>query len=435
MSNRSHHRTNARRALRFVATISLGWMLCTNPSAASDSASTLSSEQFATFKRWQISIKPDLIENGLSETFTNERLKAIKPDAKALHEAERIATSRIDTSTFMKNVTSRQRITKGRQELTSPTLAQIEKSHGVPRSVLLAIANARDANVEHNIIEALATLSALDQRRPHIWYREFVAALRIAESRAIPTKLMRGSATGNAGATHVLPTFLEAFADDEPSATDNSRSKWHDTSKEAFTTTASALRQLGWRAVPAGVSWWGYEVALPPDLDFRDVGLSYDHPGAVWQSRGVKRIPSGLIPPDTRFSLIAPQGARGPAFLVTHNIRVLRRLHDETSPAPDRTTFALAIARLAHRIMGGAPLTGAWRTVKPLTRSERMRIQERLVARGYDTGGIDGILGRKSAVAIRAEQRKHDLPQDGFVDRAIMRLLQHSGLPHVGETE
>lgn len=42
-------------------------------------------------------------------------------------------------------------------------------------------------------------------------------------------------------------------------------------------------------------------------------------------------------------------------------------------------------------------------------------IQERLTAKGYDCGEIDGIMGPITEAAIKAFQEVHDLDADGIV--------------------
>lgn len=47
-----------------------------------------------------------------------------------------------------------------------------------------------------------------------------------------------------------------------------------------------------------------------------------------------------------------------------------------------------------------------------------------LNARGYDVGIADGIPGAKTRDAVRAEQEKRNLPQDGRVGKRIYDALK-----------
>ncbi len=50
-------------------------------------------------------------------------------------------------------------------------------------------------------------------------------------------------------------------------------------------------------------------------------------------------------------------------------------------------------------------------------------IQSALVARGYNTGGVDGIAGPKTRAAIAAFEAASGLPSDGIVDDVMLRAL------------
>ena len=50
-----------------------------------------------------------------------------------------------------------------------------------------------------------------------------------------------------------------------------------------------------------------------------------------------------------------------------------------------------------------------------------------LISLGYDIGIADGIPGAKTRDAVRAEQEKRNLPQDGRVGKRIYDALKTSG--------
>ena len=65
----------------------------------------------------------------------------------------------------------------------------------------------------------------------------------------------------------------------------------------------------------------------------------------------------------------------------------------------------MGVGHLGDRIMGGGPIQGAWpRGERELSRTEKIELQERLIARGYDTGSTDGVIGPNTIAAIRAYQ-------------------------------
>ena len=82
--------------------------------------------------------------------------------------------------------------------------------------------------------------------------------------------------------------------------------------------------------------------------------------------------------------LFLPAGARGPAFLLTENFFVIKAYN--TSDA-----YALAVGHLGDRILGGAPIRGAWPKAETmLGRNERVEVQKRLSERGPYDGDTDG---------------------------------------------
>ena len=50
-------------------------------------------------------------------------------------------------------------------------------------------------------------------------------------------------------------------------------------------------------------------------------------------------------------------------------------------------------------------------------------LQRKLAARGYDVGGIDGILGAGTRAAVQAEQIRLGLPADAWPTRDLLNRL------------
>ncbi len=50
-------------------------------------------------------------------------------------------------------------------------------------------------------------------------------------------------------------------------------------------------------------------------------------------------------------------------------------------------------------------------------------LQTKLEARGYDVGGIDGVLGTNTRDAVRKEQERLGLPADGWPTPALLANL------------
>src|SRR5690606_644335 len=70
-------------------------------------------------------------------------------------------------------------------------------------------------------------------------------------------------------------------------------------------------------------------------------------------------------------------------------------------------------------------LAGSWpRGEQPLSRSERLELQERLVAQGFDTGTPDGIIGANTRKAIRGFQQQLGWPADGHPTQELLGRLR-----------
>jgi membrane-bound lytic murein transglycosylase B len=58
-----------------------------------------------------------------------------------------------------------------------------------------------------------------------------------------------------------------------------------------------------------------------------------------------------------------------------------------------------------------------------LTKDDRMRLQQRLTAKGFDTGGADGVIGPKSEAAISSYQSSIGVPATGTPSQELLRSL------------
>ena len=115
---------------------------------------------------------------------------------------------------------------------------------------------------------------------------------------------------------------------------------------------------------------------------------------------------------------MTPAGAQGPAFLVLRNFDAIYSYNAAES-------YGLAIAHLSDRLRGGGPFATPWPTDDPgLSRAERREVQTLLIARGHDIGAVDGMLGDKSRVAIRAEQTRLGQEASGRAGRKLLKALR-----------
>ena len=132
-------------------------------------------------------------------------------------------------------------------------------------------------------------------------------------------------------------------------------------------------------------------------------------------ARGVTAVDGSALPDHGAAAIIAPAGARGPAFAVCQNFFVIKRYNNATS-------YAMGVGHLGDRIAGGGPISGAWpRGERELSRTEKIELQERLISRGFPTGATDGVIG---AADHRRDPR---LPGAGRPDAGRLRHRAAAG--------
>src|SRR5262249_48945361 len=139
-----------------------------------------------------------------------------------------------------------------------------------------------------------------------------------------------------------------------------------------------------------------------------------------WEPTGLRGINGKPFPrPADRATLLLPAGARGPAFLMLNNFRVIMKYN----PAE---AYAMAIGHLADRLRGEGPIVQAWpREERVLSRAERYELQRLLVAQGYDIGGEpNGRINARTRGALKSYQVASGLIPDGFATADLLERLR-----------
>ncbi|MCK0744426.1 lytic murein transglycosylase [Chromohalobacter nigrandesensis] len=320
---------------------------------------------------------------------------------------------------YLDTAVSDQRVRQGRAKLDDHRDAAMraEDRYAVPADILTAIWGVESNYGSHfgsfSTIDALATLG-FEGRRQDFARRELLAALKILQSGDIDREHMRGSWAGAMGHTQFLPSSFLSYAVDADG--DGRRDIWGSVD-DVMASTAYYLEDAGWQ----GGEPWGVEVTLPENFDYAQSELSVRHSSDEWRSQGV-RARGDEWPSFDDASVITPAGARGPAFMVGANFRVIMRYNASTS-------YALAVATLAERIAGGDGIQGDWpRDLEPLSRTQVKEMQRRLNAQGFSTGGApDGIVGPNTRRGLRAFQHSQDMTPDGFPTHALLERLRDAG--------
>ncbi len=366
----------------------------------------------AGFQRFVESLWPAARARGVSRATFDEAFRGVGPDPKIVALTKKQSEFVRPIWDYVNGAISAQRLERGRQMAAewSKTLAAVERAYGVPRSVVLGVwgmeTNFGSFTGSIYAVRALATL-AYTGYRGDFFRDELLTALQILEAEHIDRDKMLGSWAGAMGHTQFMPSSYMKFAVD--GNRDGVRDIWGSV-PDALASTANYLRQHGWKpGLP-----WGFEVKLPRGFDFRNLRQGF----ASWEGLGLRRADGKPMPRSGEASLFLPGGARGPAFLVTDNYAVIKAYNSSDA-------YAMGVAHLGDRLMGGLPIQGAWPKDEPmLDKDQRQELQERLAALGLYEGETDGKLGSKTRDAVRNFQLKRGLIPDGYADVAVLRELR-----------
>jgi lytic murein transglycosylase len=299
-----------------------------------------------------------------------------------------------------------------------PGFEAIGHGYGVPPDILTAIwameTGYGSFMGDMDVVRSLATLAAEDARR-HAWAEEqLVACLKLLRQGWATRAQLRGSWAGAMGQTQMEPA---TFVTTAVSASGSGRPDIWNSSADALASAANLLAKAGWQR---GQSW-AVEVTLQHRFD---VGLSEGpkQAPAWWADKGAVRADGGKWREGdgaAEAQLILPAGAAGPAFLVLPNHFVIRTYNNSLA-------YALSVGLLADRIGGAGPLVTPWPHETPLSLSQRMDAQTALAKLGYNVGAPDGFIGLATRQALRAWQRDHHLPADGYLTPGLVAQLQTS---------
>jgi membrane-bound lytic murein transglycosylase B len=318
---------------------------------------------------------------------------------------------------YLDSAASEARVANGRAAFrdNARLLAEIEARYGVEAEVVTAIWGLESAYGTFRgstpIIEALATL-AHDGRRGAFFEAQLLAALEIAQAGDVSPRAMTGSWAGAMGHTQFMPTSYLAHAQDFDG--DGRRDIWSDDPADALASAAAYLAHFGWtRGQP-----WGVEVSLPQGFDYAQTGERIKKSPDDWAAMGVRDIDGNRVPDHGRASILLPAGAQGAAFMIFDNFHVIERYN--TADA-----YVIGVGHLADRIRGAGPLRTGWpREDRNLRFAEKQEMQERLTRAGFDTQGVDGIIGPNTIAAIRAFQKTQGLTPDGYASYDVLQRLR-----------
>lgn len=371
----------------------------------------------AALAQWEETIRPRAREAGISIATLDSVFAAIEWRQDVI-DADRSQNEFTRTIwDYLDRAVSEDRIRLGREALErhADLLVGIEAETGVDRHILVAIWGLESSygavTGDIPVFPALATLAA-DGRRGAFFADEFLTALSLVEGGHAAPADLRGSWAGAMGHVQFLPSSWAAFAVDHDG--DGRRDIWSDDPGDALASAANFLRGNGWvEGQP-----WGLEIALPERFDWQDASYENWRPVPYWHARGVRTADGGPLPGHGLAAILLPGGADGAPFLIFHNFTVLEAYNSADA-------YVIALGHLADRMQDGPAIAHDWpREERALTFDERTEMQRLLTAQGFDTQGIDGLVGPRTQAAIRGWQVANGWRADAFPTVSLLEALR-----------
>lgn len=366
---------------------------------------------------WVASFLPRARAAGISEATLNRTMRDVPFNPKVIESSNNQAEFKKSIWEYLDSAVSNTRVTTGRSLLSQndALFDKIEATYGVDREAVAAIwgmeSNYGTTRGRTLIIPALATL-AYQGRRSSFFEQQLIGALKIIQAGDTDSAHMTGSWAGAMGHTQFIPTSYLAFAVDITG--DGKRDIWSENPADALASTAAYLKRSGWQqGQPALV-----EVTLPEGFNYGLIGRDTRKDPSAWAAMGVRNTRGGALPNAGAASILLPGGKGGSALMVFNNFRAILRYNNADA-------YAIGVAHLASRIDGGGPfIKGFPRDPNVLDEAERIELQKRLTAMGYDTGGTDGRTGSMTAAAVSAFQAARGMTVDGIPDREVLLALR-----------
>ena len=318
---------------------------------------------------------------------------------------------------YVANAVSATRIAQARQRVDRVPW-EVTQRFGVPAEILVSIwaqeSSFGQVQGDNDVIRSLATLAYEGRRRE--WAEgQLKNALDIVVDGKRARSGLKGSWAGAMGQTQFMPdNYLRLGVDQDG---DGKVDIWG-SDADALASAANLLAQAGWKR---GQSW-GYEVVLPQGFDYAEAE-GPRHPWSFWAARGVA-LAAGGAPTEAEAleeaAILLPQGANGPAILALPNHYVIRRYNNSVS-------YALAIGLTADGVSGKPGLVARWPDDPPISREQRIGAQRALTQLGYDTQGVDGVIGANTRAALRRWQLANGRVADGYLTAALADELARRG--------
>jgi lytic murein transglycosylase len=369
----------------------------------------------AGFSSCVSTLQSGAIEAGVDRSIVEAALSVAAPDEKVLRLSKAQPEFKTPIWDYLGFLVDDQRVIDGQAMMRKydRVLRAAEQQFGVSRFVIAAVWGVesdygRDAG-DSFLPHALATLACNGGKRTKFWRGELNAALKLVDRGDLELNELYGSWAGAFGQTQFIPSTYQRLAVDFDG---DGRRDLVGSVADALGSTANYLRRSGWQ--PGGS--WMIEVQVPDGYS-GPKGRGKKASLSTWGERGVVRADGKPLSGGAKAGLLLPAGSGGPGFLVFSNFDAIYSYNQAES-------YALAISHLADRLAGYPGLRTPWPTDDPgLSRAERLRLQELLLANGFDIGTADGKIGPATRAAIAEAESRFGMEPTGRAGRKIYQAL------------
>lgn len=373
------------------------------------------------FERWRDDFTQRALARGYSSGLLARTVGQAQINERALERDSNQPEFTRPVWSYIESAANPDRVNRGKAELAehSETLEEIERIYGVPREILAAIWGLESSYGRilgtHDIFSALATF-AFEGRRQSFGETQLFAALDLVQSGAVRAEQLRGSWAGAMGMTQFIPSTFRDYAVDFDQ---NGNTDLWGSEGDALASAANYLTRSNWQVGQPVMS----EVVVPVDFDYSQAE-TVRKPVSEWVAQGV-RPANGLQYSPTAMQLeaklLVPAGHRGPKILTFRNFDSLKKYNNSTS-------YVLGIASLGKALAGETAIRTPWpEGDQALTFEQKQQLQRALTAQGFDTKGVDGMIGPATRAAIRSWQASRGLPADGYVEQRLFQQIVSQG--------
>lgn len=374
------------------------------------------SDSDADFDAWKKQLRTQALKEGISKEFLDEIMPKMTLLPQVVEADKKQPEFQLTFWTYLDKTVTPLRIQKGKEMmlLHQKTLKTAEKKYNIPAKYIVAFWGLESNYGSHKgsveTLNALTTL-AYDTRRRTFFTKELLAFLKIIQKENLSD--VKGSWAGAFGNFQFMPTTFKAYAVDGDG---DGKIDIVNSVPDAIFSAANYLSEMGWNPNVK----WGREVKLTKSISWDEVHDVKQKTLNEWEKLGIMPAngapwPKSML--DTKAEILMPMGINGPIFLTYSNFNVIMRWNRSA-------LYALAVGLLSDAIERDKMMIYAERQNDPLSINEVKEIQEFLAKEGYYTSDIDGNVGRGTREALRKYQKDHQLPQDGYADKEILKKMK-----------